>query len=184
MAGKEVSWGSPRVLTDPPAMRPATPWSWHHADHVVTAPTWGGNVEILAWTFGVGRWVLPSDAYQGCVLLLETSEERPPAIEVFRTLCTMGERGLLQQFAAVVVARARASDMSAPDTGLRGPPGEERERYRVEQEEAVLRAVDAYCPGTMVIVGVDFGHTSPQWVLPYGGTLTVDGPGRRLVATY
>jgi muramoyltetrapeptide carboxypeptidase LdcA involved in peptidoglycan recycling len=36
----------------------------------------------------------------------------------------------------------------------------------------------------MVVAGVDFGHTSPQWVLPYGGTLTVDGPARRIVARY
>ena len=52
------------------------------------------------------------------------------------------------------------------------------------QEEAVLRALNTYRPNTLVCVGVDFGHTSPQWVLPYGGQLTVDGPARRLVAQY
>jgi muramoyltetrapeptide carboxypeptidase LdcA involved in peptidoglycan recycling len=103
---------------------------------------------------------------------------------VFRTLRVMGERGLLEQFAAVVVARARASDMSNAETGLRGPSDEERYRYRAEQEEAVLRALDTYVPDAPVCVGVDFGHTSPQWVLPYGGLVTVDGPARRLVARY
>ncbi|MDR7275917.1 muramoyltetrapeptide carboxypeptidase LdcA involved in peptidoglycan recycling [Catenuloplanes atrovinosus] len=28
------------------------------------------------------------------------------------------------------------------------------------------------------------GHTDPQYVLPYGGTITVDGPARRLMAHY
>jgi muramoyltetrapeptide carboxypeptidase LdcA involved in peptidoglycan recycling len=74
--------------------------------------------------------------------------------------------------------------MSNSETGLRGPSDEERHRYRVEQEEAVLRALDTYRPNTLVCVGVDFGHTSPQWVLPYGGPLTVDAPARRLVAQY
>lgn len=180
----EVPWSSPRVLTDLPAMRPAEPWSWHRADFSVIGPTWGGTIEVLAWTLGVGRWVRPNDAYRGAVLLLETSEERPSATDVFRTLRVMGERGLLEQFAAVVVARARASDASNPDTGLRGPSEDERHRYRAEQEEAVLRALDSYLPNAPVCVGVDFGHTSPQWVLPYGGLLTVDGPARRLVAQY
>ncbi|MGN6721364.1 MAG: hypothetical protein ACTHJM_01985, partial [Marmoricola sp.] len=56
----------------------------------VTGPTWGGNLEILGWVLAVGRWVLPKDAYEGAVLLLETSEERPSAVEVFRTLRNMG----------------------------------------------------------------------------------------------
>ena len=180
----EVGWGHPRALTDAPRTRPAPPWSWHHADHAVTGPTWGGNLEILGWTLAVGRWMRPVDAYQGCVLLLETSEERPSALEVYRTLRNMGERGLLEQAAAVVVARARASGNADPVTGLRGPSDEERDRYRADQEEAVLRALDRYAPRVPVCVGADVGHTTPQWVLPYGGPVTVDGPGRRLVARY
>ena len=92
----------------------------------------------------------------------------------------MGSAALLEQFAAVVVARA--SDMSNPETELRGPFDDERHSYRIEQEEAVLRALDTYRPSTPVCVGVHFRHTSARWVLPYGGLLTVDGPARRLVA--
>ena len=180
----EVLWDSPNVLIDEAPRQPAPPWTWHHADRVVTGPTWGGNIEIVAWTLAVGLWVLPNDAYRGCVLLVETSEEVPSAKEVYRTLRHLGERGLLEQFEAVVVARARASDDAERFAGRRSPADDERHRYRADQEDAVLRAVEEYRPGTMVVVGVDFGHTSPQWVLPYGGTLTVDGPGRRIVARY
>jgi muramoyltetrapeptide carboxypeptidase LdcA involved in peptidoglycan recycling len=181
----EVSWRSADVLTSAPLMRPASPWTWRHSDRVVTGPTWGGNLEILSWTLSVGRFVRPPEAYAGCVLLLETSEERPSALEVYRILRNMGERGLLEQFAAVLVARARASDPSTePGRQLRGPNDDVRERYRSDQEQAVVRAMDEYSPGTMLVVGVDFGHTTPQWVLPYGGAMTVDGPERRLVAQY
>ncbi len=34
------------------------------------------------------------------------------------------------------------------------------------------------------VFGVEFGHTSPQHVLPYGGEITVDGPARRIVAHF
>jgi muramoyltetrapeptide carboxypeptidase LdcA involved in peptidoglycan recycling len=36
----------------------------------------------------------------------------------------------------------------------------------------------------VVCVGVPFGHTRPQWILPYGGAMTLDGGSRTVVADY
>ena len=36
----------------------------------------------------------------------------------------------------------------------------------------------------MIVFGVDIGHTDPQWVVPYGGALTIDGPARTITAHY
>lgn len=36
----------------------------------------------------------------------------------------------------------------------------------------------------VVCVGVPFGHTRPQWLLPYGGYVTVDGAQRTIWADY
>jgi muramoyltetrapeptide carboxypeptidase LdcA involved in peptidoglycan recycling len=36
----------------------------------------------------------------------------------------------------------------------------------------------------VVVVGIPFGHTRPQWILPYGGLVSVDGGARRVVADY
>ena len=41
-----------------------------------------------------------------------------------------------------------------------------------------------YNPEAVVVVGVPFGHTRPQWILPYGGFVTVDGAAQRLWADY
>ena len=41
-----------------------------------------------------------------------------------------------------------------------------------------------YNPEAMVVCGPDFGHTDPQYVLPYGGRMTVDGVARRISVTY
>ena len=145
---------------------------------MVTAPTWGGNIELLHWNLAVGRWIRPAEDYAGCVLLLETSEEMPPGLEVYRMLRNAGERGLLAQFPAVVVGVAKASNLQHRSTD------DERETYRNEQREAVLRAFAEYQPDAMIVFNVDFGHTDPQWVLPYGGRLTVDGPAQRILAHY
>ena len=89
-----------------------------------------------------------------------------------------GERGLLAPFPAVVVGVAKASSLERRTTI------DERDRYRATQRDAMLGALGEYNPTAMAVFGVDVGHTDPQWVLPYGGAVTVDGPGRRIVAHY
>jgi muramoyltetrapeptide carboxypeptidase LdcA involved in peptidoglycan recycling len=102
----------------------------------------------------------------------------PPADHVYRMLRDFGERGLLEQFPAIVVATAKGTVFTDPR------PMTDRVRYREEQRAAVLRAAGEYNPAAMVVFGVDFGHTDPQWVLPYGGRLTVDGPAQRIIGHY
>lgn len=175
---EETDWADPRALTESPPSVPSPGRHWHRPERTVTAKTWGGNLEILHWNLAAGRWILPNERYAGSILLLETSEEQPPADEVFRMLRNFGERGLLEQFPAVLVATAKATVFTSPR------PVGDRARYRDEQREAVLKAFAAYHPEAMITFGIDFGHTSPQWILPYGGQITVDGPHRRIVAHY
>jgi muramoyltetrapeptide carboxypeptidase LdcA involved in peptidoglycan recycling len=172
----EFDWDDPRRLTASPAALPASEWTWHQPERVVRAPTWGGNLEILEWVLASNRYVHDVGAYAGCVLLLETSEEMPSDDEVFRILRNMGERGLLAQFPVAVVGRPKASFILTPKTV------EQRQQYRTDQRAAVLRAFADYNPDAMIVFDVDFGHTDPQWVLPYGGELTVDGFARRVIA--
>ncbi|MCQ6555303.1 LD-carboxypeptidase [Streptomyces sp. C10-9-1] len=171
-------WADPATLDREPDSEPAEPWTWHNPNRRVEGPTWGGNIEVLSWLLMADRGILPPEAYEGCVLLLETSEEMPRAAEVYRVLRSLGERGLLKRFAALVMGRAKAWHLDRPN----GP--RERARYRAEQREAVLRALCEYAPGIPAVFDVDLGHTDPQVVVPYGGTMTVDGPARRLTAAY
>lgn len=171
-------WEDPSTLEKPLATTSEPGWHWHRNHSVVTGPTWGGNLEILHWNLAANRWILPNDAYEGCVLILETSEEMPSADEVFQMLRNLGERGLLAQFGAVVFAKAKAWHSHAPLNEL------DRAKFRVEQEAAVLRALDIYNRGALFVYGPDFGHTDPQYVLPYGGLMTIDGPARRISVQY
>jgi muramoyltetrapeptide carboxypeptidase LdcA involved in peptidoglycan recycling len=179
----EVDWGGlPTVdAAERAAAAPTLPspgWTWVRPESVVTGPTWGGNLEILHWNLAAGRWIRPVDDYAGCVLLLETSEELPSAQAVARMLRDAGERGLLAQFPAVLVGVAKASGLAHRASAA------ERERYRAQQRAAIVDAFDRYHPTAMLVFDVDLGHTDPQWVLPYGGTVTVDGPARQIVVRY
>ena len=171
-------WADPATL-DADLPQTAEPgWHWHNADRVVAGRTWGGNLEILHWNLAANRWIRPIEEYAGLVLVLETSEELPSSTSVLRMLRNMGERGLLQQFPALVVAKPKAW---ALDVRLDEAA---RAEFRAAQRDAVLQVLADYHPTAMAVFGPDFGHTDPQYVLPYGGQITVDGPARRITVDY
>lgn len=167
-------WDEPRTFDVEPATVPYDGWLWHHPDRVVEGIGWGGNLEVLSWLLMADRAVAPADG----VLFVETSEEMPSADEVYRILRGMGERGLLARFPAALVGRPQTWALNRRTTA------EQRAAYRKEQRESVFRAFAEYHPAATLVFDVDFGHTDPQVVLPYGGTIRVDGPARRISVTY
>lgn len=177
--GKNGRWEDPRTFDSEPEMLPCQGWIWHNADgRNVRGASWGGNLEILSWLLMADREIRPVEDYAGRVLFLETSEEMPSADEVYWILRSMGERGLLRQFPALLMGRARNWSFEKPFGA------EDGERYRAEQRKAVLRALGEYAPETMAVLDVDLGHTDPQQIIPFGGRTEVDGVGRRIVVTY
>ena len=176
---EHLDWTEPASLHTEPLSRPAPAgWTWHRPERLIEAPTWGGNLEIVGWLLMADRAVPAPDEIDGHVLILETSEEMPSASEVFRTLRNMGERGLLGRFAALLMGRAKAWDR-ARRTIL-----EERAEYATDQREAVLEAMAAYNPEATIVFDVDFGHTDPQLIIPYGGLVRVDAPSRTISVLY
>ncbi|MFD0384152.1 S66 peptidase family protein [Streptomyces stramineus] len=172
------SWEDPATFASEPQLTPCAGWSWRNADRVVEGVSWGGNIEVLSWLLMADREILSPEAYEGCVLFLETSEELPQAEEVYRILQSMGERGLLRRFPALLMGRAKAWSFGRPLSR------EDGAAYRRAQREAVERALAEYAPEALAVFDVDLGHTDPQLVIPYGGAVRVDGPARRITVTY
>jgi muramoyltetrapeptide carboxypeptidase LdcA involved in peptidoglycan recycling len=173
-----IDWADPRALTSFGEREATEPWSWHGPARAVTGRAWGGCLEVIEWILTAGRF--PSDPHvlDGGVLLIETSEELPSATAVGRIIRSLGERGVLGAVDAVLAARPPTSDLE------NRPPATERARLRAEQRDAVVGMVGQYNPEAVVCVGIPFGHTRPQWILPHGGQITVDGSARTVTADY
>ncbi|ASO18836.1 muramoyltetrapeptide carboxypeptidase LdcA involved in peptidoglycan recycling [Actinoalloteichus hoggarensis] len=174
----DLPWDDPASFETTPPMLPCDGWTWHNAERVVEGTTWGGNLELLGWLLMANRAIPAGERLDGGVLILETSEELPRSEEVYRILRNMGERGLLRRFDAALIGRAKAWSLSHPATP------DERTEYVAAQQNAFRRAFGEYAPETMLVFDVDLGHTDPQVVIPYGGTVRVDGPGRAITVTY
>ncbi len=50
--------------------------------------------------------------------------------------------------------------------------------------ETAISLVCSYNPDAVLVVGPPFGGTRPQWIVPYGGYMTVDGEAERLYTDY
>jgi len=173
-----IDWADPRALSSFGERAATEPWSWHGPARSVTGSTWGGCLEVIEWILTAGRFPSDPAVLDGGVLLIETSEELPPAPAVGRIIRSLGERGILAAVDAVLVARPPVSDLT------RRPPAQERARLRAEQRDVAVEMIGRYNPEAVVCVGIPFGHTRPQWILPHGGTITVDGSARRVTADY
>lgn len=171
-------WGDPRALVEWGDRESTQPWGWYGPARTVTGPTWGGCLEVLQWILTAGRFPADPRVLDGGVLLVETSEELLPARNVGWILRALGEHGLLGAVDAVLVARPPVSDFT------RRPDATERDRLRAEQRDVVVDTIGRYNPESVVCVGVPFGHTRPQWILPHGGEVTIDGARRRIAADF
>ncbi|MFJ6195211.1 S66 peptidase family protein [Micromonospora sp. NPDC092111] len=170
-------WRDPTTLAVEPVMFPGEGWRWRGPATVVEGRTWGGNLEVLNWLLAADRVAANGDL-AGSVLLVETSQELPSATEVHRILRNLGERGLLAGFPAVLVGRAKTWDFGRSRTA------DQRRGYAAAQRAAVVRAFDEYHPDALLVFDVDFGHTDPQVVIPYGGSVRVDAVTRRISVRY
>jgi muramoyltetrapeptide carboxypeptidase LdcA involved in peptidoglycan recycling len=172
-------WTDATALTEFGDREPTEPWTWAGTSRVVTGPTWGGCIETLQSILTAGRFAADPAVLTGAVLLVEASEEIIPAREFGWILRSLGERGVLAAVDAVLVARPPASDIGRPR-----PSSDDRAAHRAAQRDVAIETITHYNPEAVVCVGIPFGHTRPQWILPYGGDITVDGASRTVWADY
>ncbi|WP_121822957.1 S66 family peptidase [Halostella salina] len=168
-------WTEPSEMGSPPAYEANPGWRWVGGSDPATGRLWGGNRIILEWTLAADRGVPEPAELDGAVLAIETAEIIPSPDEVRATLMSMGERGLLERFAAVLVGRPPTRSY------LKEPPREEREAYRERMYDAIADEIARYNPDAPVVMGLDWGHTNPIAPLPIGARVTVD-PGSETVS--
>lgn len=155
--------------TDEAAQRPRRRvpnggWTWLGGDAVVEGPLIGGCLEVLAMALASPVWP-PAEAFDGAVLAFETSEEAPSVDQVKYFLRAIAGGGAFERLAAVLVGRPM--HYSLKDTWR-----------QYETVAAVAREFGR--PDLPIVGGLDFGHTVPHTVLPFGLPVRVD-PGEQTI---
>jgi len=152
-------------------------WYWDGAQSA-EGIIWGGCLESIDELLCHGLKIPPLEDFENIILITETSEEIPSAEYVFRVYRALGERGILERVRAILVGRPKAWEFNKQQST------EEKDLYRENQREIILRAVRVYNKKVPLIQNVDFGHTDPQVALPYGQKIRIDSATRKIFAKF
>lgn len=171
-----VAWAREDATTYERAFEANPGWRWREGDgEAQTGRLWGGCLASLGGLLMADVAIPDPDELEGAVLFLETSEELRGAGYVHEVLQSMGERGLLERFGAVLVGRAKAR------TYEHDPGPEARAAHRERQREVIRDRMARYDPSAPVVFDFDAGHTDPIVPVPIGGKVTVDPADERVV---
>ena len=148
-------------------LNPSTGWQFIQGKGVRRGHLIGGCFGVLDWLRGTDFWPDP-EMWQDAILFLETAEDAPSADVVKYGLRTYAALGVLERVSGILFAR----------------PGGPIDPECFGEYDEVLRLVVAEEEGLTdlpIITHMDFGHTDPVFVLPYGVQAEIDCERQRFV---
>jgi muramoyltetrapeptide carboxypeptidase LdcA involved in peptidoglycan recycling len=161
-----VDWNTTGYSGDVGDLKPNDEgWQWLQGTGVASGPLFGGCIDVLEFMKGTRFWP-PEPFWDGKVLFLESSEDRPTVAMVKYMLRNYGSMGVLDRVTGLLYGRARSYT-----------DAEKTELY------AMIRQVVAEefgRPDLPIVANVDFGHTEPQWLMPLGIPFEIDCRAKRL----
>ncbi len=155
-----LDWADPENQLQRRKLNRSTGWNYLQGKGTRRGHLLGGCLEVLDWLRGTDVWP-GAELWQNAILFLETSEEAPSPTRVLRVMRALAAMGVLRGLAGILLGR--------PGGGV--PP----EQFG-EYDEVLLQVVasEEGLTELPVITGLDFGHTDPMFVLPYGVEAEID----------
>jgi muramoyltetrapeptide carboxypeptidase LdcA involved in peptidoglycan recycling len=149
-----LDWGNPENQSQKRSLIPSTGWKFLQGRGVQQGHLIGGCLEVLDFLRGTDFWP-ETESWNGAILFLETSEDAPPPNVLKYSLRSYAAMGILKQLSGILFGR----------------PGGNIHPHRFKEYDEVLHSVIREEEGLAdlpIITHMDFGHTDPTFVLPYG----------------
>jgi len=120
----------------------------------------GGCIEVLEFAKGTSLW--PAKEYwKDSILFFETSEELPTPGNIEYWLRNYGTQGILQQAKGIIFGKPQ------------------NEKYYEEYKESIRVIMkELSLENLPVLYNLNFGHTEPKFVLPYGAMAEINCENR------
>lgn len=160
---EHIDWGTPEAISQVRKMQPTNGWHWIQGSGKVSGKLFGGCMEIFEMAKGTP--LLNTDYFKDAILFFEISEENPTPEFVLYWMRNYGACGIFQNIRAILFGR---------------PMNEDGMKY----EKSILKALAEYGRKDMpVITNMDFGHTDPIMVIPYGVNAEIDCDNKTFTIT-
>lgn len=134
-------------------------WRFLQGSGVASGELYGGSLEVMEILNGTDFWA-KKDFWNGKILFLETSEDKPPVQRVRRILRNYGVQGIFERASAVLFGR----------------PRDYTDEEKIKFDQMVLEVIKGEFGNDKISVvsNMDFGHTDPQFILPLGVKAEID----------
>jgi muramoyltetrapeptide carboxypeptidase LdcA involved in peptidoglycan recycling len=155
-----LDWAEPENQSRKRKLHPAVEWSFLQGEGTHHGHLIGGCFEVLDWLRGTDVWPEP-EVWQDAILFLETSEGAPSPSKVLRGLRTYAAMGILDRLAGIWFGR---------------PGGQVPLEQFADYDQAIMQVIteEEGLTDLLVVTQMDFGHTDPMFVLPYGVQVRID----------
>lgn len=130
---------------------------------IATGELIGGCLGVFKMIIGTELWLEPSE-WEGKILFLETGEDYPVPNEVCYFLRNLVAQGIIDKLNGIIV----------------GKPLDERYYDEYKQIYKTVICNEANQPNLPILYNVNFGHTSPVSILPYGVMAQIDCSQKKL----
>ena len=154
-----LDWAEPENQSRRRKLSPSEGWTYLQGEGVRRGHLIGGCFEVLDWLRGTEVWP-SSEEWQDAILFLEIAEAPSPT-RVLRILRAFAAMGLLRRLSGILVGR---------------PGGQVLPEKFGEYDEVLLQVVaeEEGLTDLPIVTRMDFGHTDPMFVLPYGVKAEID----------
>ena len=139
--------------------RPMTPnqgYELLQGSGIVQGRLIGGCIEVLEFAKGTKIW--PEEAaWKDSILFFETSEDLPEPGYIEYWLRNYGAQGILHQAKGMIFGKPQ------------------HEKYYEEYKQSIMRILQEFNLTELpVLYNMNFGHTEPKFILPYGAMAQID----------
>ena len=130
---------------------------------VVEGSLLGGCLDVFPMVIGTSIW--PSiDEWNGKILLIETSEDKPSSDYVTWYLRNLGAQGIFDVISGIIVGKPY------------------HEEYYEEYKKAIRKVLKEFNKEDLgVLYNVNIGHSDPVGLLPLGTKIRVDFDNKKIV---
>ncbi len=158
---ERLEWADPALQRQRRKLTPSKGWKFLQGRGIRQGHLVGGCLDVFDWARGTELF---PENWKDAILFLEPSEDVPPPDFLKYFLRIFAVMGILRQLSGILFAR----------------PYDKEERFP-EYDEAILQVVrdEEGLTDLPVITRMDFGHTSPVFVLPYGVQAEIDCDNQR-----
>ncbi|ETZ07138.1 microcin C7 self-immunity protein MccF [Holospora obtusa F1] len=145
------------------------PSGWHFIGenkHICKGRLIGGCLEVMQFLNNTELWPDLS-TWDRAVLFLETSEEGIEPSVVTRFMRNLAAQGIISRLSGILFSKPGGSYMTVG--------------HFHEYDQALLKVFEEYkIPPIPIVTRMDFGHSDPMWILPYGVMVEIN-PGENTV---